>query len=310
MSKYVIRRLIQSVFILFAISVITFGIAKATPGGPFGFDDPDIGARIPEAMRKRYREVYGLDQPVPVQYLNWLRAALQGDLGVSYGSRNQNVSDILARTWPISAQLGLIATALALLFGVTLGIIAAVNHNTLTDYLTMFISVVGTTIPTFVLAIIAIVIFSVELRWFPVSGWGTPERMILPVFVLMLGPMAGVARYTRTSMLEVINLDFVRTAYAKGLTRRRVIMRHVIRNALIPVVTITGPILAGLLTGSFFVETMFSVPGMGSAFINAAGSRDYPMIMASTMIYAALIVFLNLAVDVAYGIIDPRIRYD
>ena len=310
MSKYIIRRFIQSVFILFAISVITFGIAKATPGGPFGFDDPDIGARIPEAMRKRYREVYGLDQPVPVQYLNWLRAALQGDLGVSYGSRNQNVSDILGRTWPISAQLGLIATSLALLFGVTLGIIAAVNHNTLTDYLTMFISVVGTTIPTFVLAIIAIVIFSVELRWFPVSGWGTPERMILPVFVLMLGPMAGVARYTRTSMLEVINLDFVRTAYAKGLTRRRVIIKHVIRNALIPVVTITGPILAGLLTGSFFVETMFSVPGMGSAFINAAANRDYPMIMANTMIYAALIVFLNLAVDVTYGIIDPRIRYD
>ncbi len=310
MSKYIIRRLIQSVFILFAISVITFGIAKATPGGPFGFDDPDIGARIPEAMRKRYREVYGLDQPVPVQYLNWLRAALQGDLGVSYGSRNQNVSDILGRTWPISAQLGLIATSLALLFGVTLGIIAAVNHNTLTDYLTMFISVVGTTIPTFVLAIIAIVVFSVELRWFPVSGWGTPERMVLPVFVLMLGPMAGVARYTRTSMLEVINLDFVRTAYAKGLTRRRVIIKHVIRNALIPVVTITGPILAGLLTGSFFVETMFSVPGMGGAFINAAANRDYPMIMANTMIYAALIVFLNLAVDVAYGIIDPRIRYD
>lgn len=310
MSKYIIRRLIQSVFILFAISVITFGIAKATPGGPFGFDDPDIGARIPEAMRKRYREVYGLDQPVPVQYLNWLRAALQGDLGVSYGSRNQNVSDILGRTWPISAELGLIATSLALLFGVTLGIIAAVNHNTLTDYLTMFISVVGTTIPTFVLAIIAIVIFSVELRWFPVSGWGTPERMVLPVFVLMLGPMAGVARYTRTSMLEVINLDFVRTAYAKGLTRRRVIIKHVIRNALIPVVTITGPILAGLLTGSFFVETMFSVPGMGGAFINAAANRDYPMIMANTMIYAALIVFLNLAVDVAYGIIDPRIRYD
>ncbi len=310
MSKYIIRRFIQSVFILFAISVITFGIAKATPGGPFGFDDPDIGARIPEAMRKRYREVYGLDQPVPVQYLNWLRAALQGDLGVSYGSRNQNVSDILGRTWPISAQLGLIATSLALLFGVTLGIIAAVNHNTLTDYLTMFISVVGTTIPTFVLAIIAIVIFSVELRWFPVSGWGTPERMVLPVFVLMLGPMAGVARYTRTSMLEVINLDFVRTAYAKGLTRRRVIIKHVIRNALIPVVTITGPILAGLLTGSFFVETMFSVPGMGGAFINAAANRDYPMIMANTMIYAALIVFLNLAVDVAYGIIDPRIRYD
>ena len=310
MSKYIIRRFIQSVFILFAISVITFGIAKATPGGPFGFDDPDIGARIPEAMRKRYREVYGLDQPAPAQYLNWLRAALQGDLGVSYGSRNQNVSDILRRTWPISAQLGLIATSLALLFGVTLGIIAAVNHNTLTDYLTMFISVVGTTIPTFVLAIIAIVVFSVELRWFPVSGWGTPERMILPVFVLMLGPMAGVARYTRTSMLEVINLDFVRTAYAKGLSRRRVIIKHVIRNAMIPVVTITGPILAGLLTGSFFVETMFSVPGMGGAFINAAANRDYPMIMANTMIYAALIVFLNLAVDIAYGIIDPRIRYD
>ena len=310
MWKYIVRRIGESLFILLAISVITFGIAKATPGGPFGFDDPDSGARIPEVMRARYREIYGLDKPVPVQYLNWLTAALRGDFGISFGSRNQNVSDIMARTWPISAQLGLIATFLALVFGITLGIIAAVNQNTIIDYITMFISVIGTTIPTFVLAIIAIVLFSVQLRWFPVSGWGSVDRMILPVFVLMLGPMAGVARYTRTSMLEVINLDFVRTAYAKGLTRRVVIMKHVIRNALIPVVTITGPILAGLLTGSFFVETMFTVPGMGGAFINAAATRDYPMIMANTMIYAALIVFLNLGVDLAYGVIDPRIRFD
>lgn len=288
--------------------MVTFGIAKLTPGSPLGLDDPENATKITPEMRASLIAAYDLDKPVPQQYAKWLISALQGDLGLSMSLRNERVQDILARNWPVSAQLGLTAGALAISLGVFIGVIAAVKRNTIIDYISMFVSVIGTAIPNFILAIGMILLFAVTLHWLPVTGWGTLDRAIMPIFVLMLGPMAAVARYTRASVLEVIKQDYVRTAYAKGLTQRVVIVRHVLENALIPVITISGPMLAGLLTGSFFVETMFTVPGIGNAFVSSVSTRDYPMIMAQTMLFGGLIVFLNLAADVAYGIADPRIR--
>jgi ABC-type dipeptide/oligopeptide/nickel transport system permease component len=309
MWQYIVRRVIQSVFTLWVLSVITFGIAKLTPGSPLGLSDPDAALKMTQEMRDRLIQAYDLDKPVWWQYGKWLSGAVQGDLGLSLSLRNEHVQDILARDWPVSAELGLSATLLAIGLGIPIGVVAAVKRNTIIDYFTMFIAVVGTAVPNFVLAIVMILVFSVTLHWLPVTGWGTLDRAIMPVFVLMLGPLAGVARYTRSSVLEVVKQDYVRTAHAKGLTQRSIIFKHVLRNALIPVITICGPMLAGLLTGSFFVETMFTVPGIGNAFVSSINTRDYPMIMAQTMLFGALIVFLNLAVDLLYGVADPRIRY-
>jgi peptide/nickel transport system permease protein len=309
MRQYLIRRLFQSVFTLLMLSIITFGIAKLTPGSPLGLDDPENAMKITPAMRKSLMEAYDLDKPIPWQYGKWLVNAVQGELGVSLAYRNEHVQQILARNWPVTAQLGLTAAALAIGLGMFIGVVAAVKRNTIIDYISMFISVVGTAVPNFVLAIGMILIFAVTLKWLPVTGWGTLDRAIMPIFVLMLGPLAGVARYTRASVLEVIKQDYVRTAYAKGLSQRAIIVKHILKNALIPVITISGPMLAGLLTGSFFVETMFTVPGIGNAFVSSINTRDYPMIMAQTMLFGSLIVFLNLAADIAYGFADPRIRY-
>ena len=309
MWQYIVRRVIQSVFTLLVLSVITFGIAKLTPGSPLGLSDPDQAIKMTEDMRQKLIQAYDLDKPVWWQYGKWLGGVLQGDLGISLSLRNEHVQDILARDWPVSAQLGLAATTLAIGLGIPIGVLAAVKRNTIIDYISMFIAVVGTAVPNFVLAIVMILVFAVTLHWLPVTGWGTLDRAIMPVFVLMLGPLAGIARYTRSSVLEVVKLDYVRTAHAKGLAQRSIIFRHVLRNALIPVITICGPMLAGLLTGSFFVETMFTVPGIGNAFVSSINTRDYPMIMAQTMLFGGLIVFLNLAVDLLYGVADPRIRY-
>ena len=310
MWQYITRRILQSFFTLLALSIITFGIAKLTPGSPLGLDDPENAVKITPEMRQKLIEAYDLDKPIPWQYGKWLFNAVQGELGLSLAMRNEHVQDILARDWPVSAQLGLSAGVLAISLGMAIGVLAAVRRNTIIDYISMFISVVGTAVPNFVLAIGMILLFAVTLHWLPVTGWGSWDRAIMPIFVLMLGPLAAVARYTRASVLEVIKQDYVRTAYAKGLTQRVIVVRHVLKNALIPVITISGPILAGLLTGSFFVETMFTVPGIGNAFVSSINTRDYPMIMAQTMLFGGLIVFLNLAADIAYGIADPRIRFN
>jgi ABC-type dipeptide/oligopeptide/nickel transport system permease component len=309
MWQYILRRVIQAIVTLFVLSIITFFVAKITPGSPLGLDDPENAAKITPAMRKQLMETYNLDKPVPVQYVMWLSGLARGDLGLSLVYRSEHVQDIIGRTWPVSAQLGLIAGVMAITIGALLGIVAAVYRNTIIDYLSMFIAVFGIAIPNFVLAIGIILLFALTLHWFPVTGWGTPERMIMPIFALMLGPLASTARYTRASMLEVIKQDYVRTARAKGLQERAVIMRHVLRNALIPVITIAGPTLAGMLTGSVFIEQIFTIPGVAAAFVSAIGGRDYPMIMAQTVIFGGLVIFVNLAVDVAYGLIDPRIRY-
>jgi ABC-type dipeptide/oligopeptide/nickel transport system permease component len=309
MWQYIVRRILQAIFTLIVLSVLTFGIAKLTPGSPLGLDDPENAVKITPAMRKQLLETYHLDRPIWEQYLLWARGFVSGDLGLSLVYRNEHVQDILGRAWPTSAQLGLMAAVLAISLGMFLGIIAAVYRNTIIDYFSMLVAVIGIAVPNFVLAIGMILLFALTLHWFPITGWGTPDRMVMPVFVLMLGPLASTARFTRSSMLEVIKQDYVRTARAKGLAQRNIIMRHVLRNALIPVITVAGPTIAGMVTGSVFVEQIFTIPGVANAFVGAIGGRDYPMIMAQTVIFGGLIIFANLTVDVLYGIIDPRIRY-
>ena len=232
-----------------------------------------------------------------------------GDLGPSYRSRDRRVNDIVADGIATTVQLGVMAFTLSVVVGIPLGIFAALGHNRWPDYLSTSVSIIGIATPSFVLAILLVVLFAVELGWFPTGGWKGPQYWVLPTVALAGFPIAVIARYTRASMLEVTRKDYIRTAHSKGLGNTSVVSRHMIRNALIPVVTILGPTLAFLVTGSFIIETIFSVPGIGRFYISAISTRDYSLLMAMTMLYAFAIAFLNVVVDVLYAYIDPRIRY-
>jgi oligopeptide transport system permease protein len=277
-----------------------------TPGGPWAREKP-----LPPQIIAQIQAKYGLDKPVHEQYVNWFTDFVQGDFGPSYRYSNRTVNDILADGLPTTVHLGIMAFTLAIAIGIPLGIVAALGHNRLPDYFATGISVIGISTPSFVLAIVLVVLFSVALNWFPAisNTWTDPKTWVLPTIALAGYPIAQVARYTRAAMLEVTRKDYIRTAYSKGLRERAVVVRHMIRNALIPVVTILGPIAAFLVTGSFIIENFFGVPGIGAAYVVAIGGRDYTMIMATTMLYAFTVAFFNLVVDVTYAYIDPRIRY-
>jgi oligopeptide transport system permease protein len=304
MFGFVVRRILWLVPVLFVVSVITFTMMKAVPGGPWTSEK-----NTPPGVQEQLEKKYGTDQPVIVQYVRWLGGMLTLDFGPSYQYRDRTVNDIIEDGWPQTVQLGLMAFLLVVLVGVPLGVLAALGHNRWPDYLATTLSMVGIATPSFVLAILLIVIFSVGLDWFPARGWKGPETWVLPVISLAGYQIAQVARYTRASMLEVTRKDYVRTAHSKGVVVGAVVVRHMIRNALIPVITILGPILAFLITGSFIVESFFGVPGIGRNYIVAIGARDYSMIMATTVLYAFAVAFLNMVVDVLYAYIDPRIRY-
>ncbi len=305
MATYLIRRFLWIIPVLFVVSIITFLLMHAVPGGPW-----DSEKHLPAATMARLNAKYGLDLPLWQQYVNWAGAIFtRFDFGPSYGYVDRTVNDIIGDgMWP-TIQLGLMAFTLAVVVGIPLGIFAAIGHNRWPDYLATAISVVGITTPTFVLGILLIVVFSVYLRWFPTNGWKGPETWILPTIALAGFPISQVARYTRASMLEVTRRDYVRTAHSKGVRNSAVVVRHMIRNALIPVVTILGPLLAFLVTGSFIIERIFSIPGIGRFYVQSIGQRDYGLLMAMTVIYAFAVAFLNLVVDVLYAYIDPRIRY-
>lgn len=304
MITYIVRRILWIIPVLFTVSIITFFLMHAVPGGPW-----DAEKRLPEAVQTRLNAQYGLDKPIYEQYIQWAGGFVQGDLGPSYRSRDRGVNDIVAEGLPTTVQLGIQAFLLAVLIGIPLGIIAALGHNRWPDYVSTSISIIGISTPSFVLAILLIVLFSITLGWFPTGGWKGPSYWVLPTVALAGFPIAVIARYTRASMLEVTRKDYVRTAQSKGLRNGAVVSRHMIRNALIPVVTILGPTLAFLVTGSFIIETIFSVPGVGRFYISAISTRDYSLLMAMTMLYAFAVAFLNVVVDVLYAYIDPRIRY-
>jgi ABC-type dipeptide/oligopeptide/nickel transport system permease component len=305
-TTYIIRRVLWLVPVIFVVSVITFLLMHAAPGTPF---QPTSDRPLPPAVIERLERQFGLDRPIHEQYISWVGNILQGDLGPSYRIRGRGVSDIITDNMWASIQLGSMAFGMAVILGIPLGVIAALRQNKWPDYVSTFISVIGIATPSFVLAVLLVLIFAVTLHWFPTSGWRGPEYWVLPTIALSGYGIAQVARYTRASMLEVTRRDYVRTAQSKGLKERTIVTVHMLRNAFIPVVTILGPLLAGLVTGSFVVESVFAIPGIGRFFVDAIFQRDYGLIMAVTLIYAILIAVMNLVVDVAYAWIDPRIRY-
>ena len=304
MARYIIGRLLWIIPVLFVVSVLTFGLMHAVPGGPWAREKA-----LPAATITRLNLIYGLDDPVPVQYIRWAGNLVQGNLGPSYKFIDRSVNDIVGDGIWTTVQLGLMAFALAVLLGIPLGIVAALGHNRWPDYLSTGISIIGISMPSFVLALMMVVLFGVTLKWLPTGGWKGPETWILPTVALAGFPIAVIARYTRASMLEVTRKDYIRTAHSKGLAGRAVVLRHMIRNALIPVVTILGPTLAFLVTGSFIIETIFGIPGVGRYYVTSISQHDYGVLMAMTILYAFIVAFLNVVVDVLYAYIDPRIRY-
>jgi oligopeptide transport system permease protein len=301
---YLARRILWIIPVLFTVSVLTFVLMHSVPGGPW-----DQDKALPAAVVTRLNAEYGLDKPLVEQYVQWAGGFLQGDLGPSYRFQDRRVNDIVGDGLMTTIQLGVMAFLLAVIVGIPLGIFAALGHNRWPDYFSTSISIIGISTPSFVLAILLVVFFGVQLGWFPTGGWKGPNYWVLPTVALAGFPIAVIARYTRASMLEVTRKDYIRTAQSKGLRDGAVVSRHMIRNALIPVVTILGPTLAFLVTGSFIVERIFSVPGVGQFYITAISTRDYSLLMAMTMLYAFAVAFLNVVVDVLYAYIDPRIRY-
>ncbi|MDO8674467.1 MAG: ABC transporter permease, partial [Dehalococcoidia bacterium] len=263
----------------------------------------------PEAMDNLNRR-YGLDKPIWEQYLTYAWSAVHGDLGVSFQYRDRPVTDLLGEGLPKTATLGLFALAIAVIVGLPLGIAAALRQNSYVDYICLFFATLGASTPSFVLGFAFMVVFAVWLHWLPTSGWGTWQKLIMPAITLSVLPTAFLARMMRSSMLEVIRQEYVKTANAKGLPRDIVLRRHILKNALIPVVTVLGPMTAELTVGSFIVENVFSVPGIGRMFVQAVGARDYGVIMGLTLFFAFLVVMANLVVDIVYAYVDPRIRYD
>lgn len=308
MAQYIARRLLMVIPTLIAISLITFIIMHATPGSPLQPRAPQANP-LPPAAQEALARKYGLDKPLWEQYLTYLRNIFTLDFGYSYQYQTREVREIMATTLPVSLHLGIMAMALAILVGIPLGVIAAINQNGPIDYLCSFIATLGVAVPNFILALFLIVLLVLLVPVIPrTGGWDSPIDWVLPTIALALGPIGIIARYTRASMVEVLRQDFIRTAYAKGLSDRQVIVRHVLKNGLIPPITILGPMFAAIGTGSPFVEKIFRVPGMGRFFVDSLIARDYPMIMAVILIYGAFLAIMNIVVDIFYGIVDPRIR--
>ena len=308
MAQYIAPRLLMVIPTLIAISLITFIIMHATPGSPTQPRAPQANP-LPPAAQEALAKKYGLDKPLWQQYLHYLRNIFTLDFGFSYQYQTREVREIMATTLPVSLHLGVMAMALAILIGIPLGVIAAINQNGPVDYLCSFIATLGVAVPNFILALFLIVLLVLLVPIVPrTGGWDSPIDWVLPTLALSLGPIGIIARYTRASMVEVLRQDFIRTAYAKGLSDRQVIVRHVLKNGLIPPITILGPMFAAIGTGSPFVEKIFRVPGMGRFFVDSLIARDYPMIMAVILIYGAFLAIMNIAVDILYGVVDPRIR--
>ncbi len=351
MGRYIARRLIYLFAVLFVVSVITFALMHAVPGGPFTREKA-----LPKEIIKNLEKKYHLDEPYVQQYLRYVKGVfipefsktkfsnnLEDDAlfkfkiggvyvkwmnyGPSYASRSRTVNDIFRQQLPVSIQLGLMALIVAVVLGIPLGIIAALKQNTIIDYISMSISIFGVSVPVIILGPVFVWLFAVTLKWFPATGWGSKppyllgflptslgwnyfKYAVLPPIALGLASSALIARLTRASLLQVVREDYIRTARAKGLKERLVITRHALKNSLIPVVTILGPMFAALVTGTFVTETVFGIPGMGKYFVISITNRDYPVIMGTILLYAVFLVIANLVVDIMYAYLDPRIRYE
>jgi oligopeptide transport system permease protein len=303
MGKYVVKRILFAIVTVWLVASITFGLMFLVPGGPF------LAEKAPsEATLKALNQKYGLDQPKIVQYKNYMVKLVQGDMGLSIKQRGRTVKQIITRGFKVSARVGGLAILLAVLIGVPLGSIAALNRGKWLDDLIIVISTCGIAVPSFVVSTILMMIFSVKLNLLPTYGLTSPLHYIMPVAALAFYPAAYISRLMRSSMLEVLGQDYMRTAKAKGLSQFLMLFKHALRNAILPVVTYLGPLLAYTLTGSFVVEKIFTIPGLGNDFISSIVNRDYTLIMGTTIFLATLIIIMNLLVDIVYKLVDPRIK--
>jgi oligopeptide transport system permease protein len=304
MFKFIARRIVQSILVIFIIITVTFFMVRFAPGDPFSAE-----RKMPEHIKERLMAHYGLDQPLMVQYGNYLSQLVQGDLGPSF-TETRSVNQILAATFPVSLELGSWALLIALGIGLPVGILAAVFRNTLADYIPMSMAMVGICLPTFVLGPILALVFGVWLGWFNVSGWFVPSDRVLPALTIGLVYAAVIARITRGGMLEILSQDFIRTAQAKGVPFIRIILLHTLKGGLLPVISFLGPALAGIISGSFVVETIFQIPGMGREFVSSAFDRDYTLVLGTIILYAVLITAANLLVDIVQVVLNPRLRFE
>ncbi|MQC27259.1 MAG: ABC transporter permease [Chloroflexi bacterium] len=323
MTKFIIRRVLVAIPVMFAIALATFLLVQALPGGPFD----TVGQKaMPEHIRELLERRYGLDQPIYIQFFSYLGNLLRGDLGPMLRSSTQDVNDIVAQTFPVSIQLGLLSILLGFIIGIPTGIIAALKHNSVVDSAATLIAVLGVSIPNLVLGPVLILVFGVWLEWLPIAFWGANPpftlyflppltadfwtHAVLPVFAIGTGISAGISRLTRAGLLEVLSEDYIRTARSKGLRERAVVVGHALKNSLIPVATVLGPLFAGAVTGSLIVEQIFAINGMGRRYIQSIGAREYFLLTSLTLLYSVLLIIGNILVDVMYAWLDPRIRYD
>jgi oligopeptide transport system permease protein len=305
MLRFAVRRLLQTIPVLFLIITATFFAIRFMPGGPFTGEK----AIRPEILRNLEAH-YGLDQPLWRQYVTYLGSIVRGDLGPSFKSPNRTVNEIIGEKLPVSLELGTEALLVALLLGLPLGVLAAVRRNTWVDYLCSSFGVIGICLPTFVLGPLLALIFGIYLQWLNVSGWDYWQDRILPATVLGFVYAAYIMRLTRGGMLEVLNQDFIRTARAKGASESRIVFHHALRGGLLPVIAFLGPGIAGILTGSFIIETIFAIPGLGREFVNSAFNRDYTLILGTVILYASMIIFFNLLVDIVQAWLNPRLKLE
>jgi oligopeptide transport system permease protein len=305
MLRFITSRLLQSVLALYIIITATFFMVRFVPGGPFTAE-----RAVPKEILRNLEAHYGFDQPLYRQYFAYVGSLLCGDFGPSFKYSNRTVNEILGDKLPVSIELGLWSLGVALLLGLSLGVVAAIRRNTWIDYLASGIGMTGLSVPSFVIGPLCVLVFAIHLGWVSASGWDSPTDRILPALVLGLAYAAPISRLARGGMLEVLNQDFIRTARAKGATELRVVFKHALRGGLLPVVSYLGPAVAGILTGSFVIETIFQIPGLGREFVTSAFNRDYTLVLGTVILYASLLIFLNLLADIAQAWMDPKVRLE
>lgn len=297
------KRIGYAIATLFVLSLLTFFMMRALPGDPF------IGERsLPDATMKALEAKYGLDKPVMEQFLIYMKNALHGDFGVSMSFEGREISDIIADAFPYSFDLGIRSLIFATIMGILLGTLAAVKRGSSWDTVSMLIAIIGVSIPSFLIGALLQYILGVKLKWLPVTGWKTFKHTLLPSFALSFGSIATISRLMRTSMLDVLGQDYIKTAKSKGLSQSKIIWKHAVRNAIMPVITVLGPIAAGVLTGTFVIENLFAIPGLGKMFVLGVQQQDYTLISGTTLFYGAFLIIACLIVDLLYGLIDPRVK--
>lgn len=308
MLRFIVRRLISLIPTLFIIVTLSFFIIRVAPGGPFSSEK-----QVPPEVLQNIMRKYHMDEPLPMQYLRYIKDMAKGDLGPSFRYKDYSVNDLIGQSLPNSLFLGVISLAIALALGLSVGIISSLKQNTWADYLFMSIAVVGISVPLFVVGPVFMYIFATSLNWLPTSGWINDRNglktLIMPALTLSFPYFAYIARLSRASILEILRSDYIRTARAKGLKESVVVTKHVLKGAMLPVISYLGPAFAGIITGSVVVEKIFLVPGLGGFFVNSALNRDYTLIMGTVIVYSVILVFMNFVVDILYGAIDPRISY-